>query len=101
MPDFQKEAKVQAWIILGVPMILAIAGFFVGMFGPVTIPSALIFYGLYLFFKAKMNEKYRRKVFVSWGPRQMTSEETKDYILGYVFMSCGVVIAFWLAIKMS
>lgn len=97
MQNTKYEWKFELWLIVSVPCLLILGALIYPILQKGTLPAIFMFYGFYSFFKAKISEKYRRKVYVTWGPGEMNTRESTNYYIGYTFMLCGVGSAFWYA----
>ncbi len=101
MPNFELQAKINAWFFFGLPVVGGLVAMLLPRFGVATVPAILACYGFWLFFKAKISEKRRVRVLVSYGSRKMNVKEAKDYYTGYALMFLAIGLAIYLFSKMN
>jgi hypothetical protein len=80
MPDFEKAAKFQAWLLYG-PLLIP------PLFIIINPVGFLAFAGAWMVVKPKISSKKRTKKLIEWGSSSMTVAERRSYRIGW-----GVIV---------
>ncbi|QDK45615.1 hypothetical protein DOM22_10880 [Bdellovibrio sp. ZAP7] len=85
MPNFEKAAKVQVWLLYGpflIPLVLM-------LIHPVGV---LGFVGAWFVIKSKVSSKLRSKKLIEWGSASMSSKERVSYRIGWGVIGLALTI---------
>lgn len=86
MPNFEQEAKIQAWIFFGPILLSMVVATFIA-FNPLGLLILIItFLGGYLVIRSKVKSKLRTREPIEWGLEKMNKKEKSGYVLGYILI---------------
>ena len=92
MANFEKEAKIQAWV-LGFPFLCGIPALLIPVFGVEGFASyLLLLVGGWFVLSAKENSKLRSRLLIEWGPQRMLPREKHRYLVGYLLIVLSVLL---------
>ena len=87
------SARLQLFILFGVPLISGFLGLFMLFFGIHGFLSAfLLFAGGWFVVSSKIKLKSRTQAVIEWGSEGMTYKERRSYHFGYMLMALSIMI---------
>lgn len=92
MANFEKEAKIQAWVF-GFPLLCGIPALLLPIFGiQGFVCYLLLIVGGWFVLLAKINSKLRNRILIEWGPQRMIQREKYRYVIGYGMIFSSVLV---------
>lgn len=86
MPNFEREAKIQAWILFGPIFFGSLMAFFAQGNPFAFFIVILSVVGAWLIVKSKIASKIRTKQAIEWGSKSMNLSERRKYLMGWVLV---------------